>query len=76
MGAVLESREGFSWYFPVDGFEGMSEPVVPFHEFLAQLRTASCISESLGESSCDIFPLIVRLALEAGMNGTSLDGSE
>ena len=55
LGAVLESVEGFAWYFPVDGVEGMLGPVVPFHEFLAKSRAASCFSESLGESSCDSF---------------------
>ena len=55
LGAVLESGKGFPWYFPVDGVEGMSGPVVPFHEFLAKSRAASCFSESLGESLCDSF---------------------
>ena len=54
------------------------DPVVPFHEFLAKSKAASCVSESVDELSCDSFRLIVRLALllEAGVNGTSLDGSE
>ena len=57
LGTVLESGRGLPWDLPVDGFEGVSGPAVPFHEFLAKSRTASCISESLGESSCDSFPL-------------------
>ena len=77
LGTVLESGQGLPWDLPVDGFEGVSGPVVPFHEFLAKLRAASCVSESVGESPCDSFsPLIVRLAFEAGINCTSLDGAE
>ena len=48
LGAVLASGKGFPWYFPIDGFEGMSGPVVPFHGFWAKPRAASCVSESLG----------------------------
>ena len=66
LGAVLESVKGFAWDVLVDGFEGVSGPVVPFHEFLAQSsRTASCFSESLGESSCDSF----TIDSEAGFGG-------
>ena len=49
-GAVLQSVNGFSWDFPPDGVEGISGPVAPFHELLAQSSwAASCFSESLGE---------------------------
>ena len=34
--------------------------VVPFHEFLAKSRAASCFSESLGESSGDSFAIDVE----------------
>ena len=64
-GAVLQSVKGFSWDLPVDGVEGMSGPVVPFHEFLAKSWAASCFSESLGDSSCDCF----NVDSEAGFGG-------
>ena len=64
-GAFLESNKGFAWDLPVDGVEGMSGPVVPFHESLAKSRAASCSSESLGESSCDSF----TVDSEAGFGG-------
>ena len=80
LGAVLESGKGFPWYFPVDGVEGMSGPVVPFHEFLAKSRGLLLAAFwSHWVNRCVIVsPLIVRLVLDAGMNGTSLDdtGSE
>ena len=57
LGAVLESVEGFPWDLPVDGFEGVPGPVVPFHVFPAKLRAASCVSEPLGKSSCDSSPI-------------------
>ena len=56
-GAVPQSVKGFAWNIPVDGVEGMSGPVVPFHELLAKSRTASYVSEPLGELSCDSFPV-------------------
>ena len=65
VGAVLESGKGFTWDLPVDGVEGMSGSVAPFHEFLAKLQAASCFSESLGESSCDSF----TVDSEAGFGG-------
>ena len=55
LGAVLESDKGFPWYFPVDRVEGISGPVIPFHEFLAKSWAASCVSESLGKLPCDSF---------------------
>ena len=57
LGAVLKSGQRLPWGLPVDGFEGVSGPVVPFHELLAKLRAASCVSETLGKSSCDSFPV-------------------
>ena len=58
------------WYFPVDGVEGMSRPVVPFHELLAKSWAASCFSESMGESSCDSFIIDSEAGFGAGMKGT------
>ena len=55
LGAIIQSVKDFAWDLPVDGVEGVSGPVVPFHELLAKAWAASCFSESLGESPCDSF---------------------
>ena len=50
--------------------------VVPVHELLANSWAASCLAEWLGKSHVIVSPWIVRLVLEAGINGTILEGSE
>ena len=42
-GAILQSIKGLAWNIPVDGFEGVLGPVVPFHELLAKLWAATCL---------------------------------
>ena len=67
-GAILQSVKGHSWNIPVGGVEGMSGPVVLFHELLGKLWAASSgLSESLGKSSCDSF----TVNSEAGFGGWS-----
>ena len=44
LGAVLQSFKSLSWNISVDGSEGVQGPVVPFHELLANLWAASCLS--------------------------------
>ena len=77
-GTALQSIKGFAWNIQVSGFEGMLGPVQLFlsMSFLQSRGLLAACRSCWANRRVIVSPLVVRLALEAGMNGTILDGSE
>ena len=68
-GAALQSGKCLSGDIPVDGLEGA------LISFLRVLGLLAACQNCLSKRQVTVLPLIVRLALEAGMSGTILEGA-
>ena len=75
-GAILQSIKGFAWNIQVSGFEGMLGPVQLFlsMSFLQSRGLLAACRSCWANRRVIVSPLIVRLALEAGIKGTIVEG--
>ena len=79
LGAVLESGKGLPWYFTqlMESKVCLEDQLFFSMSFLQSRGLLAACRSRWANHRVIVSPLlIVRLALEAGMNGTSLDGSE